>query len=172
MKKFVAVIMLALFCLGLCACSESEVPEGMQLASGENAPFYFYVPQSWNLNTSSGISSAYYSNGKDKSNVQVTVHLSEDDTASVEEFWEEASGDYQKELDEFATVGEPEAAILGGLKAQKYVFTAKIGKIEYKYMQVIAYYSGYFYIFTYTAEAEYYDAHLEDVNSMIEAFSF
>jgi hypothetical protein len=102
----------------------------------------------------------------------VTVHLPDDGTDSVKEYWEYASSEYEKELTDFATVGEAEATLLGGLKAEKHIFTAKVGNKDYKYMQVIAHYDGYFYIFTYTAEAEYYDSHLDDVNSMLEVFTF
>ena len=163
--------MLALICFGLCACSESDVPDDMKLASLDNVPFKLYVPKSWSDNTASGISSAYYSNS-DRSNVQVTIHLAEEGVSSVDDYWEKASEDYAAAMTDFANVGEAEATVLGGLNAKKYVFGGKIGTTEYKYVQVISYANGSFYILTYTATPDNFDSHLEDVNRIIEAFKF
>ena len=62
-KKIIAVVMAVLFTLCLASCAnpnEDGVPEGMQSATLAGEPFKLYVPQNWTLNTSSGVSYAYY----------------------------------------------------------------------------------------------------------------
>lgn len=175
MKRIVAIIMLALVCVGLCACSNDGAPEGMQLASTEKDAkiFKLYVPKSWVLNTDSGISSAYFTkNPEDKSNVQVTIHLKGDGVKDVDGYWTRAKEEYKTVVTAFAVVSEGEKTVFGGKTAKKYVFTGKIGDNEYKYMQVIVQANDSFYVFTYTALTDNYDKHIEDVENIIEKFEF
>ena len=63
-KRFFALILCALMILPiLMACNkkETDVPEGMMSVTIEGEPFVLYVPEEWNDNRDSGISSAYYS---------------------------------------------------------------------------------------------------------------
>ena len=84
--------------------------------------------------------------------------------------WTEAK--YQKTFEEFALCGEPEATKLGGKDAMAYTYTYRLGGVAYKSRQVIAVYSAALYSMTYTALPENFDAHLSDVNQMIDAFEF
>lgn len=64
MKRAAVSVLLLLCLLGAmltsCASGGEELPDGMRLATCVGADYRFYVPSSWNLNTSYGISGAYY----------------------------------------------------------------------------------------------------------------
>ena len=61
-KKLTALILALIFCVCAVGCSvkDADAPEGMKSATVEGEPFVLYVPESWTLNTVSGISGAYY----------------------------------------------------------------------------------------------------------------
>ena len=61
---------------------------------------------------------------------------------------------------------------LGGSPAKQYIYTASMSGTEYKFMQVVTIRSNEVYILTYTATAEKYDSHIEDVISMVDYFKF
>ena len=61
---------------------------------------------------------------------------------------------------------------LAGQPAPYYVYTATIGGDDYKFLQAIVGSNGIFYNLTYTATPELYDSHVEEVMSVIEAFTF
>ena len=51
-------------------------------------------------------------------------------------------------------------------------FTASMSGKSYKFMQLIAVKSNTIYTFTYTAEADKYDEHIEDVLAILDYFDF
>ncbi len=69
-------------------------------------------------------------------------------------------------------VGEPEQLTLDGVPALAYSYTASMSDVKYKFYQVISFRNSRVYIFTYTAEASNYDAHIEDVVGVLGNFRF
>ncbi len=69
-------------------------------------------------------------------------------------------------------MGNPVSTVLGGTAAQKYYYTATVTGTAVEYMQVIAIRGGIAYIFTYTAVPTNFDTHIENVEKMLENFSF
>ena len=61
---------------------------------------------------------------------------------------------------------------LGGREATVYEYTYRVGETVYRYKQVIAAYGSMIYSVTYTARPECFDAHLDEVNAILEAFVF
>ena len=117
------------------------------------------------------MTSAYFS-GRDPSNVSVTA-FELDDTSinSVEAYWELNEADLKLILPDLEYVDESDCK-LGGVDGRQYVYTASMSDTEYKFMQIVAIKSNEVYIFTYTATAENYDLHIEDVISMVDYFKF
>lgn len=149
----------------LVSCSDSDVPDGYQLIACEGDLFRLYVPlQSWMPNTTSGITSAYYSISENSS---VSVNIADDaGEMSVAEYWEYCNENFTAELDGYKFIGK-ENAVLGGQAAQKNIYTANafIGSesVSYKYMMILSRFEGNMYIFLYSAPEDSYDSHIGDV---------
>lgn len=173
--KCVALLFVLAFALSSVSCGsqDAEVPEGMKrIESTDKLRFDFFIPETWVQDLSTGVVSAYYGL-KDMSNVSIS-------TFSVDDY-EKTLGTYVDEYIDglkttFSDFGLTEDGIrdtlLGKTAAKKFEYTAKLTENEYKFMQVITVYSGYMFIFTYTSQAAAYDSHIEDVQLMLDNFSF
>ena len=174
MKKLLALLLLSVTLITLCACSnESDVPDGMKNVAAENAPFSLYVPSTWIEQTESGVSGASFSND-DTSNVTVLAYQP-GEVMTPAEYWEKvALPEYQngvlKDLLILDNLCGDE--VLGGLNAKKYVYSFTLGTKTYRQMQLITLKSDRIYIMTYTATAENFDKHLEEVESIRANFKF
>lgn len=169
MKKFV-VLLLALLMLAGCAKNEAGVPENMQLASREDVTYCLYVPKTWNVNTDSGVSSAYYSSA-DSSNVSVMSYYPEAESMSIDDYWKLTEETYKTSFQGYSFVSG-ETTLLGGRKAGKYTFDLTVGGEQVRMMQIIAAYDSMFYVFTYTSAPETFDSHLDEVQTIVDNFTF
>ncbi len=184
--------------LGLCSCGElmnegEEAPEGMQIASCYGADYRLYVPTSWVLNTSYGISSAYRVLDK-QSTVSVNRYAIEDYRAEMEAaltasgadatvmaerigwFWRTycLSSVATRALDQEVTMVDEEcgAYVLHDANGQKYRYSALVNGETLHFLQVVAERGQAFYVFTFTANKEMFEPYLPDVESMLAAFRF
>jgi hypothetical protein len=66
----------------------------------------------------------------------------------------------------------PVSMVLGGIAANKYIYTASVTGVTYKYMQVICIRGGVAYLFTYTVIPENFDNHIAEIDRILENFSF
>jgi hypothetical protein len=189
-NKIIA-LMLALVMGALCFAScgeETEIPEGMQLASNEFVSYKFYVPDDWLIDTTKeGFLSAKAS---DNSNVSVQTMTYGGMYGSLSEYFRT---DYFKKVEStFKTVtlieeeSSEENQTVGTLKnpAVKYVYVVESDGATYKIMQYFTYNAGYLYAITYTGkikdtgrngeivEVDYFDDHLEQIASVIDNFVF
>ncbi len=179
MKK--AIKLISLICLSLIlivsfsSCSQSDIPDGYQLIACEGDEFRLYVPTQWTVNTSGGVTSAYYSM---QQNISVSVYTVDDaDGLTVEEYWNICNEHNKEELANYSYIGS-EKAVLGGKPAHKYIYTADISstdlisgenkKVAYKFMQVMTENEGSMYILMYSAPAENYDANIGVVEGSSE----
>lgn len=169
MKK-VLILVLTLLMLVSCGKQAEEIPDNMQLASREDVAYCLYVPKTWNVNTDSGVSSAYYSS-QDSANVSVMSYMPEGESMSIDDYWKLTEESYQASFDAY-TPESTETTLLGGRKAGKYTFTLTVGGQEVRMMQIIAAYNQMFYIFTYTASPENFEQHLEEVQTIADNFTF
>ena len=170
MKKIISVLLVALMCLGLASCTiDSEAPDGMQRASNDKVAYVLWVPQTWSLGAASEYASAYYS-VDDPSNVSV-FFFAPDGEMSVEEYWTSFEAEYKETFPSLALV-ENSNTLLGGRAAGKYVFTATVSGDEFKFTQYIAEYGGMIYTLTYTAPADKYDLHTQEVEEIANNFKF
>ena len=173
MKKNIIPALLVAVSVTLASCGSNtdSAPMGYREISDEGLNYHFYVPDDWTPDVSTGMTSAYFS-GRDPSNVSVTA-FELDDTSinSVEAYWELNEADLKLILPDLEYVDESDCK-LDGVDGRQYVYTASMSDTEYKFMQVVAIKSNEVYIFTYTATAENYDSHIEDVISMVDYFKF
>ena len=61
---------------------------------------------------------------------------------------------------------------MAGKDARSIVYSVKYAGVEYKIKQVCVFYSEMFYTLTYTAVADSFDLHIDDVDRMISEFTF
>lgn len=178
-KKALAFIMaVTFFVFCLCSCNKdtvSEAPAGMKEASGENVDYDLYIPDNWTADVDSGATTAYYSE-TDRSNVSVmtfSVNYTDDTLA---DWWSSFESDFKNVYSDFEVLST-ENVVLDGIPALKTVFKGTLEDYEYRFMQVaavkgVALSKPQIYVFTYTSVPEAYESHAEDVQSILDAFSF
>ena len=169
MKKITALILSLIAVFALASCSGSDAPSGMKLASNEVSDFYFYVPQNWTVDMSTGVASAYYSE-KDRSNISMTSYaLSSEMT--VDAYWESIRSTYAAL---FAEMSEPEVktTALDGVEAKQYTYVAKAGTEQFKIMQIFCVKGETVYVFTFTATPEKFEEHIDKVALVLAEFRF
>ena len=170
-----------------CGNQETEIPDGMKLAESEFVDYKLFVPNAWIVDITTGVLTA---KTDDNSNVSIQTMTPSGSYKNADEYFrtdyfakvqstfknvtlieEECSTENQK----FGSTNEP---------CVKYVYTVDSDGATYKLLQYFTYYSGYLYIFTYTAQIAEYDAegnvteldyfadHLEEVSEIVKNFVF
>lgn len=149
-----------------------EAPEGMKLVSDNEVAYRFYAPESWIRDVNNGQNFVYVSE-TDRSNVSMMAYNPVDYTVyTVEQYWAECKAVYEVSFENFTLVSESDTTLDGGTRAAKvYEYTYTLGGVTYRTRQTICMVSMV-YAMTYTATAELYDAHLEDVLKMEQAIHF
>lgn len=150
-----------------------EAPSGMKACFGGDVAYRFYVPSDWEIDLDSAIYAAYRTD--DRSSVSMVPYMPTVEHLSVSEYFdmlkkqmESLYGVAAFRVDEDKTHKED----LGGREATVYEYTCIIGGVTYRFRQYIAAYRSMMYSLTYTATAECFDAHLSDVERMVQAFAF
>ena len=185
LKKRVGILILT-FCIIISAlaftgCSKKDVPDGYQLIARDGDTFRLYVPtQGWMPNTSSGITSAYYSVSNELTGMpaaSISVYTPDDAKGceTVADYWNICSFKLSAELVDYTYIAkESGTTVLGGETAGKYVYTAKMNTgvgdseqtaaVTYKFMQIIAVHNGQVYVLIFSAPEAEYEARVEDMN--------
>lgn len=172
MARIIAILcVLALALCGMFSCGEeSSAPMGFKEISDEALTYHLYVPDDWTADLSTGITSAYYS-GIDPSNISVTAFELDYGITSLDDYWAMIEPDLKAVFPDLEYVDQSDAK-LDGVDAKQYIYTASMSGKSYKFMQLIAVKSNTIYTFTYTAEADKYDEHIEDVLAILDYFDF
>ena len=141
MKKIIALMLTLVFCLCLFACGEeSDVPDGMKLASKADAIDYkLFVPENWVVSQSTSTATQAYASNSDRTNVLVNQWNVTENTKTVEDWWKYeywpqvkvAVSKAECEKNKDGSVGVN--ATLGGIKAKKYVYTGIVGDATFRY---------------------------------------
>lgn len=179
MKKTLIGLICLLFSLSLIlsGCGNEGAPEGYSNVASDNEAFYLYVPSAWVSNSSGGTASAYYSSS-DLSNVSFTCMVIDPGTTDTLETYKQlALKEFSDVLPGFKEVAsEPRldengaelpAPTIDGRETLILEYECTLGEEHYKYKQAVTMKDDFFYILTYTALAENYEAHLEEVDSII-----
>ncbi len=149
--------------------TDKKTPDGMKIASGDNVQYRLYVPVSWVCNSESGKSEAYFPESG-KPNVTVTAY-SPDSTMTIEEYFAECEEEYKEKLDGYEFISAENRSV-AEIEARSYTYSVSVGEHDLRIMQTVFIYNELVYSFTYTALDVSFDAHIEDVNSMLDAFIF
>ena len=75
-------------------------------------------------------------------------------------------------LPEYKREGDFKETTLGGLAAKSFEYSAKVDGRDYRFMQIVTLKGYDFFIFTYTAEADRYESHLEEIDEILSYFTF
>jgi hypothetical protein len=181
MKRIIALtlaLIFVAFALISCSAVNPDAPIGMQLASDpEINKYYFYVPEGWTVDMSTGITSAYVSS-VDHSSVNVAYGVPSESTLA--EFWENRKSHFYSVFDNFTVIEEGVSMEIDGHSTARYNYTAEYEGVEYQFLQYLIIRGSYVYIITYTAENVKNEAlgfvpferNLEYVNKIIEEFKF
>ncbi len=189
-KKALSLLTAAALSVSLltsCGNGEAEVPEGMQLVESEFVDYKFFVPNDWIIDITTGVLTAKTG---DNSNVSIQTmnpsgtYKTADDYFRTDYFAKVQSTFKNVILIEEECSTENQRFGKSNEPCVKYVYTVDSDGATYKLLQYFTYYSGYLYIFTYTAqiaetnangkvtELDYFDEHLEEVSEMVKNFVF
>ena len=151
---------------------DEDTPSGMKKASSDDVQYACYVPKSWVTNLDNKMTFAYYDESG-KPNVSVTCH-SPDQDVTVQQYYEILKANYAEQG--YKLVGEPTKLKVADRDSISfdYIITTGTGENQtrYKLRQVVIGYNSLMYSITYTAREDRFDAHLNDVNSIIQNFRF
>lgn len=149
--------------------TDKKTPEGMKIASSDVVEYRLYVPDAWICDSQSGVSEAYYPESG-KPNVTVSSY-SPEVSMTAEEYFSECEKEYKDKIEGYTLVSTEERTV-GGRDAVSYVYDATVGETRVRVMQTVFVYSDLVYSFTYTALYDSFDVHLDDVEQMLDAFTF
>lgn len=150
---------------------DKHTPEGMKKASDDDVQYACYVPESWITDLSDKLTYAYYPESG-KPNITVTS-FSPDVDMTAEQYFAECQMEYKANFNEgYELIGDSKSRTVGERHALSYEYKVTYGGGEYKIMQTVLIYNGLAYSITYTARVDSYDAHLEDVESILNNFRF
>ncbi len=174
MKRLLTLcLILCTLCACFTACGDGpkEYNGYKMISNTEVVEYYFYVPESWDVDRQDGMTAAHVSSS-DLTNVSVSTH-----ELSAPMTLDEYCDEYQATLAQ--TYGAPtyskqkESCLLGGQAAVRTEYTLKVGETTAYYMQIICLYQSRAYMVTYTAHsAEKLAEHAETVETMLGAFEF
>jgi hypothetical protein len=184
------------FAASSCQQQDNWVPKGMKKITTGAVDYTMYVPDSWTVDISTGVVSAYVS-ATDRSNITMIAFNLENENASmsIADYWTKYEGELLQTFPDMKytdintteettatadTAAEsvsnskyvPVSIVLGGIAANKYIYTASVTGVTYEYMQVICIRGGIAYLFTYTVIPENFDNHIAEIDSILANFSF
>ncbi len=163
MKKIIALTLAAVIAaltLVSCGKEETDAPLGYKEISSDDVTYDLFIPEEWTADISTGVTSAYYS-GQDPSNISLIAFELDGSIRSIEDYWAKYETDLKALFPDLTYVGEPDEGALDGVPAVQYTYTGTMSGTLYKFMQLVAFKDSTGYIFTYTAVAEKFDAHIK-----------
>lgn len=193
MKHRLLPLLLALtLALTLSACKsnpDEETPEGT-LATNDIVDYFFYYPEGWTIDSSTGMLSVYAVKditvqtnitGADEGtafgvflrpNLSVTAfNLPTNKYPSVESYWEESRLLYENSFENFELISSEQVSVDGN-DTLKYIYEMDIAGVRYRYMQSFFFYKQMAHTITYTCTPELFDDYAADVQSMLDTFKF
>lgn len=147
---------------------DEHTPEGFHLASHSKLEYRLFVPNTWIIDTKSGMPSAKASN-TELSHISMTTIVRRDGITNGKEYWEMFKKNYEFELTEIAT---DENAKLGEYTAFAVEYTNNILGLKYHNKQVMLTTSDIIYVLTFTADDSSYDKYLSDFDTIASMFEF
>lgn len=171
MKKILAALLVLVMLVGTVACSSDKTPEGYMLVSLEDEIFNLYVPQTWQNNVSSGVSSAYYAQG---SGIIVSAMSQKTGTTGIQlsDYIATVIESYETTLVDYEQVTEPTTTTLDSFAAYTFDYKAKVGENTVRFRCIIAKNENVFTTLTYCAPEAEFDKLLPDFDGIVDVFTF
>lgn len=148
---------------------DDKTPEGMKIASGKNDAHRLYVPKAWVCFPESGRTEAYVDESG-KPNVTVTLTVP-DTSMAIDEYLASCTARYREALAGFEEIETKERQV-AGRRALTVTYRASYDGMTFCIMQTVLSDGEAMYSVTYTALDERFDAHLADVEQMLNTFTF
>ncbi len=148
---------------------DEKTPEGMKIASGKNDAHRLYVPKTWVCFPESGRTEAYVDESG-KPNVTVTLTVP-DTSMAIDEYLDSCKTRYAEALSGYEEIETKERQV-GGRRALTTTYRATYDGMTFCIMQTVLSDSEAMYSVTYTALDDRFDAHLADVERMLDTFTF
>ncbi len=168
---FLILVLTVMIFSGCSRQSDIEVPDGMKLFSNEHTDYTAFVPVNWIVDMSTGTLSAYVSSA-DASNISITAQTLKAPT-TLDDYWKGFEEDFKATFDDMEYIGEhPTTTTLDKQPANKYVYTATVTGTQYKFMQIACIREMTVYVITYTSTPEGFDTNMENVEKILDNFSF
>ena len=146
-----------------------DVPVGMQNATGDGKGYYFFVPDGWQIDHSTGlttVSAGLYSS------VSLTLYITKTER-TLEEYFADSKEGLAERFAELTLDSEGEVTTVGGNAALRYVYHGKYyTEKEYHVMQYLTKKDGYLFVLTYTANADEFAQYSEVVGMVAADFVF
>lgn len=198
-KRFfasLAALLLAAVTLVGCAEQDPNAPEGYKTASNDMVDYTLFVPEDWVVDTETdSLVISARATEQETANITMMVYDNSsypaETTAEGEEvspvvrYWADNLDDLTRlfDLDEegnstFKLESDGKTTLMGktakgaNVSAYSYVYTATLGGVELKYMQVISCHKDSFYFLTYTAPASRYDEYVGEVEELLNYIVF
>ena len=171
MKKIALILSALMLALSLVSCTESDptIPDGMQRLTNDVINYNLYVPDGWTESISTGAVGAYCSN-EDPTNVTVMA-WNVDSTMTLDAWWEQYKADIELVFSD-VNLQSTENVTLGGVAANKYTYSAKLGDYEYMYVQCACLHWSMVYVMTFTSTPDRFESHEGDIEDIITYFEF
>ena len=171
-KKLLALLMALTFILCAVSCAtDPNAPDGMKSATVKGEPFTLYVPESWTVNTASGISGAYYASQKNLS-VAARYHTPEDAAMTLEKYMELCA---EANAAEFASSNyeaieseDKDTLTLGGAPALKNTYKIDYDGVRLLCFQITTKHKGDFISLYGYCPVDKYEARKEDFDLIRE----
>ena len=148
---------------------DDKTPEGMKIASDQNDAHRLYVPKTWVCYSESGRTEAYVDESG-KPNVTVTLHLP-DESMSIDDYLALCEARYAEALSGYEPIDTQERQV-AGRRALSATYRASYDGMTFRIMQTVLSDGDAMYSVTYTALDDRFDAHLADVEAMLDVFTF
>ncbi len=169
-KIIAAILISAMLASSLCACSaNSDIPDGYQLVACEGDAFRLYVPTTWVCWSEDNVSDAYYPEAG-KPNVSVTAY-SPDNVMTAEEYAAMCETEYAVALEGYELISKEQSKV-AERDAVVMTYRVSYGDTQMRLMQTILVNNDLVYSITYTALDDRFDAHMDDVKAIVDAFTF
>ncbi len=167
-------------CLFGCGCNnESEVPQGMKLASSSNL-YKLFVPEGWQVNQSTPAVVSAQAGDTDIVNVSVMYWQISEECKDHDSFIAEYKAQMENVFDDLqfkesgtkSLVGESYAVTdtegnkTSPYNGRDYVYTAKVAGNYYKYHLTVVLHGGVFYVITFTFPQDNYGTNYDKIEDV------
>lgn len=185
MKKLMILCLCFIMMTALSACSSQKTPSQDQntIDQGQSEPsaqqnspvtaqtaetkILITPPTGWEENTSSVLPVQYM-----KNTASFMVKKENFSGKTLEDVVQEAKGYFEGSFDEVTYIGQPEKISVGGIDAQKIIFTCKVSNMQMKYEYVYLFVGADVYAITFGDLASSFDSLSADYAQILTDIRF